>query len=153
MKVFVDEYINATSAIKEVRKLNNNAHYNPLWWSIFNLREVGLSPFPDLPHAKKFFLKNEIDQLVTFVKGIIYKEKEKLSKSSSSLLKALALSKIESIQTLAKENGAHRVSGLCMLLMRKGAELNDYYNQKEIVDNINIDEEDTIYIRRCILDA
>jgi hypothetical protein len=46
------------------------------------LREVGLSPFFDFPRAKEFFLKKEIDQLVTFARDIIHEDKEKLESLS-----------------------------------------------------------------------
>ncbi|CAI2193878.1 3630_t:CDS:2, partial [Funneliformis geosporum] len=136
------EYVNAIRAVESVRK------------GIFDLREENLSLFPNLPHAKQFFSREKFDSLSTLANDAIHEEKKKINKSANSLLKALSLSKIRSLQVLAKENGAQGISGLYML-MKQVAELNDNDDQKgflEIVNNINVDD-DIIYIERCLVDA
>lgn len=45
---------------------------------------------------------------------LLVRKKKEIGKSANSLLKALSLSKIESLNVLAKENGARGISWLCM---------------------------------------
>ena len=68
-----------------------------------------MSPSPSLPRAKNFLSDNEIDRLINMMKSAIQEESEKLSKSAESLIEALLLSEIVSLQLLAKECGARGV--------------------------------------------
>ncbi len=77
-----------------------------------------MSPSPSLPRAKNFLSDDEIDRLMNMMKSTIREESEKLSKSAKSLIEALLLSEIVSLQLLAKECGARGITGVCDLLQR-----------------------------------
>ncbi|RGB27647.1 hypothetical protein C1646_768844 [Rhizophagus diaphanus] len=90
----------------------------------------------------------KIGHLNSLTRNVISEEgKKRIGKSANSLLKALSLSKIESLK-LAKENGARGISELCMLMKKvlSDNEQNDDQEEfLEIVNNIN-DYDDTMYI-------
>jgi hypothetical protein len=103
-----------------------------------------------------------------------------ISKSTKSLLEALLHSNICSLQLLAKECGAHGVSGICALLKKEAdgkvqvnnvsklhhscSQLdswilhisNDMQQEHDFADyltSINADDEDTIYVGKCVEDV
>ncbi|CAG8559466.1 17256_t:CDS:10, partial [Dentiscutata heterogama] len=150
-----DEYTNAVNAVNSVQNDKESAHTNPLWWGVLDFREENVSPSPSLPRAKNFLSANEIDRLMNMTQNAIQEENEKISKSAKSLLEALLLSEIVSLQLLAKECGARGVVGVCDLLQRSAGKMQDVDNKKIIQNHLaNVDADDaTIYIGRCIEDS
>ncbi|CAH1768473.1 11458_t:CDS:1, partial [Entrophospora sp. SA101] len=80
------------------------------------LREDNLSPCPSFPRAKTFLSEQEANRLMGIVRAVIKEEKENISKSAESFLKALLLSDLTSIRLIAKECGARGIVGLCNIL-------------------------------------
>ncbi|CAG8739367.1 31007_t:CDS:10, partial [Racocetra persica] len=153
--VSFDEYTNAVNAVNSIQNNKESAHTNPLWWGVLDFREENVSPSPSLPRAKNFLSANEIDRLMNMTQNAIQEENEKISKSAKSLLEALLLSEIVSLQLLAKECGARGVVGIRDLLQRSAGKMQDVNDKKIIQDhlaNIDANDDTTIYIGRCIED-
>lgn len=110
------------SAYSPIYSLCANFSYfpfrSPLWWGVLDFREENVSPSPSLPRAKNFLSENEFDRLLSMTESAIQEESEKISKSAITLLEALLLSEIVSIQLLAKECGARGVVGVRDLLQK-----------------------------------
>ncbi|CAB4445293.1 unnamed protein product [Rhizophagus irregularis] len=151
----LDKYINAINAVNSIQNNTESAHTDPLWWGVLDFREENVSPSPSLPRAKKFLPDDEIDRLMNMMKSTIREESEKLSKSAKSLIEALLLSEIVSLQLLAKECGARGITGVCDLLQRSSDKIQDVVDvDKKIIQdclaNIDFDDETAIYVGRCI---
>ncbi|EXX66181.1 hypothetical protein RirG_126270 [Rhizophagus irregularis DAOM 197198w] len=151
----LDKYINAINAVNSIQNNTESAHTDPLWWGVLDFREENVSPSPSLPRAKNFLPDDEIDRLMNMMKSTIREESEKLSKSAKSLIEALLLSEIVSLQLLAKECGARGIAGVCDLLQRSSDKIQDVVDvDKNIIQdclaNIDFDDETAIYVGRCI---
>ncbi|CAG8534686.1 10915_t:CDS:2 [Acaulospora morrowiae] len=154
--VSFDEYTTAVNAVNSIQNDKESAHTNPLWWGVLDFREEDVSPSPSLPRAKNFLSANEIDHLMNITQNAIQEENEKISKSAKSLLEALLLSEIVSLQLLAKECGARGVVGVLDLLQRSADKMQDVDDKKIIQDhlaNVDADDDTTIYVGRCIEDT
>ncbi|CAG8743856.1 6792_t:CDS:10, partial [Gigaspora margarita] len=156
LNVSFDEYTNAVNAINSVQNDKESAHTNPLWWGVLDFCEENVSPSPSFPRAKNFISANEIIRLMNMTQNAILEENAKISESAKSLLDALLLSDIVSLQLLAKECGARGVVGVRDLLQRSACKMQDVDNQKIIQDHladVDADDDVTIYIGRCIEDT
>jgi hypothetical protein len=118
-------------------------------------------PSPNLPRAKQFLPEKEVNQLMAMSKRIIEEAKSKIGKSAKSFLDALSRSDFISLSVLAKEKGARGIAGLCTLL-KKEVKMDEFADstlyklssleQVELTD-IDIEDDDKMYIGRCIEDA
>ncbi|CAJ0648360.1 12812_t:CDS:10 [Entrophospora sp. SA101] len=154
--VSLDEYIDTINAVNSIQNNKESAHTNPLWWGVLDFREENVSPSPHLPRAKNFLSANEINRLMNITESAIQEESEKISKSAKSLLEALLLSEIVSLQFLAKECGARGIVGVRDLLQRFANKMQDVNDKKIIQDNladVDADDDTTIYVGKCIEDS
>ncbi|CAG8636425.1 2447_t:CDS:10, partial [Ambispora leptoticha] len=154
--VSFEEYTTVVHAVESLQEVNESAHTDPLWWGVLDFREENISPSPDLPRAKNFLSTDEIDRLMGMIKSAIQEEKKHISKSVESFLEALLLSDIVSLRLLAKECGARGVAGVCDLLQKSADRMQDVSDRNVINDhikNIDVDDEATIYVGKCIEDT
>ncbi|KAG9299706.1 hypothetical protein G9A89_013066 [Geosiphon pyriformis] len=101
--------------------------------------EENVAPCPDLPRAETFLPADTV---------------ARINPSAAALLDA----EVGSLKTLGKEFMARGLSGLCSLLA-KGYQLNDKEEDNAIEEvqlllkKIEIDDDDTGYIARCLMDV
>ena len=118
-----------------------------------------MHPSPNLPRAKQFLPKKEIDQLMAMSKRIIGEAKSKIVKTAKSFLDASSRSDIISLSVLAKVKRARvmhtveRVDDLSQFADSTLYKLSSL-EQVELAD-IDVEDDDTMYmyIGRCIEDA
>ncbi|CAB4418926.1 unnamed protein product [Rhizophagus irregularis] len=151
-----NKYDTVIKAIKIIQSDNNAAYINPLWWGVLDFREENIHPAPNHLRVKNFLPENEINRHKDMIKNIVLEEKGKISKSANSFFEILLLCDTVNLQLLAKEYGARGVAGICNLFKRTVDEIEDDNKQITVQDhleNVDPDDDDTIYIGKCIQDA